>query len=45
MTRIGTANLVAPAATAGAVWLTTYAPGANMNTAAGIAQEAGPPAR
>jgi hypothetical protein len=40
-TRIGTANLVAPAATAGAAWLTSYAPGAIMTTAAGTAQEAG----
>jgi hypothetical protein len=40
VTRVGTANLVAPAATVGAVWLTTYAPGANMNTAAGTAREA-----
>jgi hypothetical protein len=40
VTRVGTANLVAPAATADAVWLTSYAPGANMNTAAGTAQEA-----
>jgi len=40
VTRVGTANLVAPAATAGAVWLTSYAPGANMNTAAGTAREA-----
>ncbi len=39
--RIGTANLVAPAATAGAVWLTSYAPGVNMITAAGTAREAG----
>ena len=42
VTRAGPANLVAPAATAGALWLTTYAPGANMNTAAGTAREAGP---
>jgi hypothetical protein len=40
-TRVGTANLVAPAATAGKVWLTSYAPGENMNTAAGTAREAG----
>ena len=40
VTRLGTANLVAPAATAGAVWLTSYAPGANMTTAAGTAREA-----
>jgi hypothetical protein len=41
VTRVGTANLVAPAATAGAVWLTSYALGANMTTAAGMAREAG----
>jgi hypothetical protein len=41
VTRVGTANLVAPAATAGAVWLTSYAPGASMTTAAGTAREAG----
>ncbi|HEX8009086.1 MAG TPA: hypothetical protein VF482_21975 [Trebonia sp.] len=40
VTRVGTANLVAPAATAGAVWLTSYAPGINMVTAAGTAREA-----
>ena len=40
VTPVGTANLVAPAATAGAVWLTSYAPGATMNTAAGTAREA-----
>jgi hypothetical protein len=38
--RIGTANLVAPAATAGAAWLTSYAPGVNRTTAAGTAREA-----
>jgi hypothetical protein len=42
VTRVGLANLVAPADSAGAVWLTTYAPGATMNTAAGTAREAGP---
>jgi hypothetical protein len=42
VSKIGTATLVAPAATAGAVWLTSYAPGANMITAAGTAREAGP---
>jgi hypothetical protein len=36
---IGTGNLVAPAATAGAVWLTSYPPGVNMATAAGTARE------
>jgi hypothetical protein len=40
VTRIGTANLVAPAASARAVWLTSYAPGGNMTTAAGTAVEA-----
>ncbi len=40
VTRVGPANLVAPAATAGAVWLTSYAPGASMTTAAGTAREA-----
>jgi hypothetical protein len=48
VTMVGPANLVAPAATAGAVWLTSYAPGANMTTAAGTAREvsaAGPQAR
>jgi hypothetical protein len=40
-TRIGTANLVAPAAAGGAVWLTSYPLGANMTTAAGTAREAG----
>jgi hypothetical protein len=40
VTRVGTANLVAPAATAGAVWLTSYARGVNMTTAAGTAREA-----
>jgi hypothetical protein len=41
VSRIGTASLAAPAATAGAVWLTSYAPGANMTTAAGMAREVG----
>jgi hypothetical protein len=41
VTMAGPANLVAPAATAGAVWLTSYAPGANMTTAAGSAREVG----
>jgi hypothetical protein len=40
VTRDGAANLVAPAATAGAVWLTSYAPGVNMTTGAGTAWEA-----
>jgi hypothetical protein len=39
VTRVGTANLVAPSATAGAVWLTSYALGASMTTAAGMAWE------
>jgi hypothetical protein len=43
VTRIGAANLVAAAATAGTAWLTSYAPGANMATAAGTAREAGAP--
>lgn len=38
---LGTASLVAPAATAGAVWLTSYQPGVNMGTASGTAREAG----
>jgi hypothetical protein len=41
VSRLGVANLVAPGATAGAVWLTSYAPGANMTTAAGTAREVG----
>jgi hypothetical protein len=41
VTRLGTANLVAPAATAGAAWLTSYPLGVNMTTAAGTAREAG----
>jgi hypothetical protein len=40
VTRVGTANLVAPAASAGAVWLTSYAQGVNMTTVAGTAREA-----
>jgi hypothetical protein len=40
VTRVGTANLVAPAATAGAVWLTSYGLGVNMSTVAGTAREA-----
>lgn len=35
----GTADEVAPAAAAGALWLTSYPPGADMSTAAGTAQE------
>jgi hypothetical protein len=41
VTRVGTASLVAPAATADAVWLTSYPLGANMSTAAGTAREVG----
>jgi hypothetical protein len=37
--RVGTANLVAPSATAGAMWLTSYPPGVTMSTAAGTARE------
>jgi hypothetical protein len=40
VTRVGTANLVAPAATAGAVWLTSYPLGANTIAVAGTAREA-----
>jgi hypothetical protein len=39
VTRVGTADQVAPAATAGALWLTSYPPGADMSTAAGMARE------
>ena len=39
VTRVGTATLVAPSATAGAVWLTNYLPGLSMATTAGVAQE------
>ena len=39
VTQVGLANEVAPAATAGAVWLTSYPPGANAGTAAGTARE------
>lgn len=38
-TRIGTANLVAPADIAGTVWLTSYPVGASMTTTAGTARE------
>jgi hypothetical protein len=38
-TEVGTADKVAPAATAGALWLTSYPPGADLSTAAGTAQE------
>jgi len=40
--RVGTANLVAPAASAGAIWLTSYRLGANVTTAAGTTREADP---
>jgi hypothetical protein len=40
-TPLGPANMVAPGATAGTVWLTSYPPGANMTTASGTAREAG----
>ncbi len=39
VTRVGTANQVAPAATAGAVWLTSYPAGADPGTAARTARE------
>ena len=38
-TRVGTANQVTPAATAGAVWLTSYPPTADPDTAARTARE------
>jgi hypothetical protein len=37
--RIGAANLTAPAATVGAMWLVSYRRGADMSTAVGTAQE------
>jgi hypothetical protein len=40
-TRVGMANLVAPAASADALWLTSYPLGANSVTAAGTAREVG----
>ena len=39
VTQVGLANEVAPAAAAGAVWLTSYPPGADVSTAAGTARE------
>jgi hypothetical protein len=39
VTLAGTANEVAPGAAAGAMWLTSYPPDADMSTAAGTAQE------
>jgi hypothetical protein len=47
VTAVGTADEVAPSAATGALWLTSYPPGASMSTAAGTAQEvsvAGAPA-
>lgn len=38
-TPVGTATLVAPSATAGAVWLTSYSPGVSMIAGAGMARE------
>jgi hypothetical protein len=38
-TRVGTANQVTPAATAGAVWLTSYPPAADPDTAARTTRE------
>jgi hypothetical protein len=39
VTRLGTANQVAPGASARALWLTSYPPGADMRTTAATAQE------
>jgi hypothetical protein len=39
VTQVGLANEVAPDATAGAVWLTSYPPGAAVSTQAGTARE------
>jgi hypothetical protein len=39
VTQVGLANQVAPAATAGAVWLTSYPPDAALSTAAGLARQ------
>jgi hypothetical protein len=41
-TRVGMADLIAPAASAHALWLTSYPLGANSVTAAGTAREVGP---
>jgi hypothetical protein len=41
-TRVGLANLVAPADSADDLWLTSYRPGANSVTAAGTAREVSP---
>ena len=40
--RVGTASLVAPAASTDAMWLTSYRPGADDTTAVGQAREVGP---
>jgi hypothetical protein len=37
--RVGAASFIAPAATAGALWLVSYRPGADTSVAAGTAQE------
>jgi hypothetical protein len=39
VTRIGSADQVAPAAVPGALWLTSYPPGVSLDRAAGVAQE------
>src|SRR6204780_2244115 len=39
VTRVGAANAVAPGATPGAVWLTSFPPDADAGTATGIARE------
>ena len=39
VTRVGTADEVAPGASAGVLWLTSYPPGRNMSTTAGTARE------
>ena len=39
VTRVGTADAVAPGAAAGALWLTSYPPGADARTASGTARE------
>jgi hypothetical protein len=39
VTRVGLADAVAPGATAGVLWLTSYPPGADARTAAGTARE------
>jgi hypothetical protein len=42
VTPVGPANLVAPAAAAGTLWLTSYAAGASTVTGSGTAREVGP---